>query len=56
MTRRTIVAALAALALVTVSTAGLVRATSATSPQDQCALPLSERVGGWFCPGSNPNP
>ena len=52
-------ATLVALALVTVTTAGLVgllSANSAPSEQDQCALPLSQRVGGWFCTGEIPPP
>ena len=51
-------ATLVALALATVSvvgTVGLLRA-DASSPQDQCAKPLSERTGGWFCPGQPPTP
>ncbi len=52
-------ATLVALALATVTTLGLVvllRAQPGTSSQDQCALPLSERTGGWFCPGESPTP
>jgi hypothetical protein len=53
------VATLVALALATVSvvgTIGLLRADAGTSTQDQCALPLSERTGGWWCPGESPTP
>ncbi|MFL6081457.1 MAG: hypothetical protein ACJ714_16115 [Ornithinibacter sp.] len=59
MTGRALVATLVALALAAVTTVGLVgmlRAQPGTVSQDQCALPLSERVGGWICPGERPAP
>ncbi len=52
-------ATLVALAIATVSvvgTVGLLRADAGTSSQDQCAKPVSERVGGWFCFGESPAP
>ena len=52
-------ATLVALALAAVSvvgTIGLLRADAGTSTQDQCALPVSERTGGWFCSGAPPTP
>jgi len=32
------------------------RAEPGSSSQDQCALPLSQRTGGWFCHGESPTP
>lgn len=52
-------ATLVALALATVSvvgTVGLLRADAGTSSQDQCALPVTERTGGWACLGESPTP
>ncbi len=48
-----------ALAIATVSvvgTIGLLRADAGGSAQDQCALPLAERTGGWVCFGESPTP
>ncbi len=57
--RRTMVVMVVGLALATVGAAGavgLVRAQPDTSSQDQCALPLAERTGGWVCFGEAPTP
>ena len=33
----------------------LVVAASRSLPDDQCSRPVSERVGGWVCPGGDPS-
>jgi hypothetical protein len=45
--------AVAILTIAVLVIAGLVAAlspASSGSDQDQCAKPISERVGGWTCP------
>ncbi len=59
MGRRTVLATVVALALAmvgAVGAAGLLREEPASSSPDQCALPLSERTGGWICLGESPAP
>lgn len=56
MAQRNVVAVLVAVAVAAVGAAGLANAGSGTASQDQCSLPLSERTGGWFCPGPSAGP
>jgi uncharacterized membrane protein YdfJ with MMPL/SSD domain len=58
--RRPPVLLLAVVVIVLVALAGyLVTSRSAASGDDQCAKPMAERTGGWFCysPGDgSPSP
>ena len=56
MARRNLVATLIGVTLLVAGAAGFANASSGSDSQDQCSLPLSQRVGGWVCPAETRAP
>ena len=54
--RRNVLATFAVATLVMVGAAGFASTRAGGTSQDQCALPLSARTGGWVCPAETRTP